>query len=254
MAERAADDAHIGGDAVAEAGARTIWGEILTQRDRFAAARRQFREAGIIQRRLGDKIMLKCCAASIAQGYRTQANEARKNGDIARARLLWRQAIRVYRVAIATGVSCAEDALAYACIAECECRLQQPEAALAAVRDGLELATQSSSPLVLAHCHLWESHALKALGKVEAARRACECARNAAEQLDHDAILVECLKAESMLNDLSGRFESAQDLEMRAERVNIENEAFFSRLRDELAQLWIRHVRAHHPLGMESAA
>lgn len=253
VAERAAFDAHSGGDVIAEAGARTIWGSILTQRDRFAAARRQFREAGILQRRVGDKLMLKCCAASIAQGYRTQGNELMLTGDLARARLMWRQAIRVYRVAIATGLSYAEDALAYACIAECECRLERPEAALAAVREGLDYAIQSSSPLVLAHCHLWESQALNALGKLEAARRACECARNAAEQLDHDAVLAECLKAESRLNDLSGRFESAQDLETRAAATEMEREAFFSRIREEVAQLWIRHVQSGG-LGMRGVA
>ncbi len=242
VAERAAADARLAADPAAEAGARALWGSILASRDRFDEARRQFREAGAIQRRLGDRAALKTCAASIARSYLTQANDALQRGDYDHARALWRHAIRVFRVALGTGQSTADDALAYAGIAECETRLGNRDKALAAVRQAIELAGQSRNPLALAHCYLWESHALKAAGKLEAARRACECARDAAEQLDHDPILGECLKAESMLNDLSGRFESAQDLEQRAERVELEREAFHSRARDEVGMLLVRHM------------
>ena len=242
VAERAAADARAGGDAAAEAGARALWGSILASRHRFAEARRQFREAGAIHRRLGDRVALKKCAASIARGYLAQGNEALQRGDYDRARTAWRHAIRVFRVALATGQSVADDALALAGLVECEMRLENGDKALVAVRQALELAGQSRNPLALAHCHLWESHALKAAGKIEAARSACECARDAAEQLDHDPILAECLKAESMLNDLSGRFEAAQDLEQRAQRVDLEREAHLARVRDEVGMLLVRHV------------
>jgi tetratricopeptide (TPR) repeat protein len=257
VAQRAAEDALRGGNPTAEAGARSIWGAILIQRDRFGAARRQFREAGAIQRKLGDKLMLKRSAANIAKGYCRQANECDLRGDIPEARMLWRQAIRVYKVAIATGSLYAEDALAHAAIAECECRLGNPEAALKAIGPALELAVKSASPLVIAHCHLWESHAYRALDKLHDARRACSSARDAAEQFQHASILPECLKAESRLNDLEGRFESAQDLELRAERVNIEREAFFSRIRDDVARLWVKHAAArdHQPeVSLQGAA
>ncbi|HYC36656.1 MAG TPA: hypothetical protein VEC19_09560 [Usitatibacter sp.] len=254
IAERAAVDALRGGDAATEARARTLWGSVLAQRDRFGAARRQFREAGAIQRRLGDTTLLKRSASSIAEGYRIQGNESLRAGNLAQARLQWRQAIRVYRVAIGTGTCAADDAMAHAAIAECECRLERPEQALAEVRRGLEHALLSRSPLVLARCHLWESHALKALGRLEDARAAIERARDAAEQLDHAAILAECLKAESMLNDLAGRFESAQDLEQRAERVAMEREAFFARVRDEVAMLWSRHVEPRDPVSLRVVA
>ena len=182
--------------------------------------------------------MLKKSAACIADGYRVQANESFAAGDASSARLRWRQAIRIFRVALGTGASPGDDALAHAAIAECECRLGRPEAALAESLRGLEQAALSRSPLVLARCHLWESHALHALGRLDAARRACESARDAAEQLDHHPILAECLEAEARLDDLAGRFESAQDLEVRARQVSQERSAFFARVRAEIARLW----------------
>ena len=242
VAERAAADARLAGDAAAEAGARALWGSILVSRDRYSEARRRFREAGAIQRRLGDRIALKRCAASIANGYLAQGNDALQRGEHDQARMLWRHAIRVFRVAIGTGESVADDALCLAGMAECELRLENRDQALAVVRQAVELAGQSRNPLALARSYLWESHALRVAGKVEAARRACECARDAAEQLDHDPILGECLRAESVLNDLSGRFESAQDLEQRAEQVELEREAHLARVRDEVGSLLVRHV------------
>ena len=242
VAERAAADARAAGDRAAEAGARALWGSILVNRDRYSESRRQFREAGAIQRALGDRIALKRSAASIARGYMAQGNDAVHRGDYDHARSLWRHAFRVFRVAAAAGESVADDALCYAGMVECEMRLENHGQALALVRHAVELAGQSRSPLALAHCYLWESHALKVAGKIEAARRACECARDAAEQLDHDPILAECLRAESLLNDLSGRFESAQDLEQRAERVQLEREAHLARVRDEVGMLLVRHV------------
>lgn len=242
VAQRAAADAAASGNPAVDASARTVLGTLLAIGDRFDEARRHFREAGAIQRRLGDTLQLKRSAANIAHGYLAQANGALRQGDTPRARLLWRQAIRVFRVTVATGVSALEDALAQAGIAECEWRLDNPNEALAAAMGGLVFANQSRSPIALAHCHLWESYALRDLGKLDAARRACESARDAAEQLEHDRILAECLKAESRLNDLAGRFESAQDLEMRAECANIEREAFLARIREEVALMWTRQA------------
>lgn len=252
-AERAAADAAAGGNAAVEANARSVLGSILMIGERFGEARRQFRQAGAIQRRLGDTLQLKKSAANIAHGYLRQANEAHDKHELARARLLWRQAIRAFRIAVLTGASAADDALALAGIAECEWRLENPTEALAAALRAVELAEQSQSLLVLAHCHLWESHALEATGEQDAARRACESARVAAEQLGHERILSDCLRAESRLNDLSGRFESAHDLEMRAERENIEREEFFARARHEVALLWTHRPR-HLTLPFEQSA
>lgn len=242
VAQRAAADAAAAGNPAVDASARSVLGTLLMIGDRFDEARRYFREAGAIQRRIGDTLQLKRSAANIAHGYRAQANEAHRQGDTPRARLLWRQAIRVYRVTLATGFSPVEDALAQAGIAECEWRLDNPNEALAAALGGLVFANQSRNPMALAHCHLWESHALRDLGKLDASRRACEAARESAEQLEHDPILAECIKAESKLNDLAGRFESAQDLEMRAECLVIEREAFLARIRDEVAMMWTRQA------------
>lgn len=242
VARRAAADAAASGNPAVDAGARTVLGTLLMIGERFDEARRCFREAGAIQRRRGDTLQLKRSAANIAHGYLRQANDANRQGEAPRARLLWRQAIRVFRVTVATGHSPVEDALAQAGIAECEWHLDNPNEALAAALGGLVFANESRSPLALAHCHLWESHALRDLGKLDAARRACESARDAAEQLEHDPILAECLKAESRLNDLAGRFESAHDLEMRAECVVIEREALLARIRDEIALMWSRQA------------
>ena len=242
VAQRAAADARLADDRAAEAGARYLWGSILVSRDRYGDARRQFREAGALQRGLGDKVGLKKCAASIARAYLAQANDAAERGEYDRASALARHAIRVFRVALATGQSLADDALALGGIAECTMLIGNRDKALIVVREALELAGQSRNQAALAYCHLWESHALRAAGKIDAARRACECARDAAEQLDHDPILGACLRAESLLNDLSGRFESAQDLEQRAERVDLEREAFLAQARDEVGLLLVQHV------------
>ena len=242
VAQRAAADAAASGNPAVDASARSVLGTLLLIGERFEEARRNFREAGAIQRRLGDTLQLKKSAANIAHGYLAQANESQRQGDEPRARLLWRQAIRVFRITVATGTSPVDDALAQAGIAECEWRLEHPNEALAAAVRGLDFANQSRSPLVLAHCHLWESHALRDLGKLDAARRACEAARDAAEQLEHDRILADCLKAESKLNDLAGRFESAHDLEVRSEQAYMEREAFLASVRDEVALMWSRQA------------
>jgi tetratricopeptide (TPR) repeat protein len=242
VAERAAADARAAGDRSAEAGARALWGSILVSRARYGEARRQFREAGAIHRSLGDTVAMKRSAASLARGYLAHGNNALQQGDPDQARSLWRHAIRVFRVAAATGESLADDALCLAGMAECEMRLDNGGRALAVVRQAVELAGQSRNPLALSRSYLWESHALKAAGKIEAGRRACECARDAAEQLDHDPLLAECLRAESLMNDLSGRFESAQDLEQRAERVELEREAHLARVREEVGMLLVRHA------------
>ena len=242
MAQRATDDAVQCGDAAAEACARSVLGLILVHRARFAGARRRFREAAAIQRRLGETAKLKRSTIQIGHGYRAQANEVAQRGEAECARMLWRQAIRVYRVSIRTGASPSEDALALAAIAECECRLGNPAGALEALHTAHEHSAGGLAPEVRARCHLWESHALKALGKIDAARLAAENARSAAEQLDHDLILAECLKAESELSDLCGRFESAHDLESRAERVILERSAAFAGAREELMQLMARQA------------
>ena len=240
-AGRAAADAIKAGAADAEARARLTWGTILARAGRHSDARRKFREAGALQRRLGQSVEVKKAALRIGDTYRAQANDVARGGEPGCARLLYRQAIRVYRVALGAGSSAADDALAHAAIGECECRLDDPAAALQELHRALLCA---ASPAALAHCHLWESHALRAMGKTDAARSAAECARNAAEQLDHDPILAECLKAESALNDLCGRFESAHDLEIRAERVLLERSATFAGVREELNGLLARHAEA----------
>jgi hypothetical protein len=61
--------------------------------------------------------------------------------------------------------------MALAGIAECQIRLDQRELALATARQAIELAGNRATCSPLARCHLWESHALKVAGNVDAARR-----------------------------------------------------------------------------------
>ena len=104
--------------------------------------------------------------------------------------------------------------------------------------------------MILAPCHLWESHVLKAMGETKAAESACERACHAAEQLEQGDMLAVCLHAQSQLADLQGRFETASDLEKRARDVGAERAAQLARVRELLAPLWNRYT-AQRP---ESAA
>ncbi len=243
LAERAVAEARRGDDAAIEAEAWLVWGSILVHGD-LEAARGKFRRAWSIQRGLGHVLMLKKSLLQLAHGYRDYGRTTMRAGELRRPRRLWRHAVRLYHLALSAGASGVDDALAWSGIAECHCRLGAPRAALEAVREGLELSCRSPNASILANCHLWESHSLKALDKLQAAQQASECARRVAEPLGHDPILADCLRAEATLNDLAGRFETAHELESRAKRALFERAALLTRARGELRELLAQRSQA----------
>lgn len=247
MAARSVADAKASADPQREAGARSVQGCILTDRGRFNDARRHFRHAAACHRLLGDPIRLKKSIANIGHTYRQQGI-AHENAGRLQAAFYWKQALRVYRIALANGQGDADDAIILGAMAECELRLGNVPAAFAEVARALALAREVGSEIILAPCHLWESHILKAMGKLDDAVRACERAVEAAEELEHDEILGDTLKALSALEDQRGRFERASDLEQRALRLALERENFLARVRDEMGPLWDRYT-AERPSG-----
>lgn len=233
-------DAQSGGDERCEAAARDVLGMLLAQSGKFNAARREFRQAGKTYGRRGDDARVKKITASLGNTYREQGNAAEGWNRLPQARFYWKQAGRVYRVALGFGAGDAIDALLLAGLAECELRLGDTDAAQASIARALQAA--GDCPTLLAPCHLWESRILRAMGELKAAERAGERARRAAEHLEHGDMLVTCLLAQSGIADQLGRFETATDLEKRAREVAAERAAQLAQVREQLAQLWDRYT------------
>ena len=250
---RAVADASEGADAQREAGARSVHGVVLTDRGRFNPARREFRSAAATYRRLGDRVRLKKTISNLGHTYRKQADAEERAGR-AQARFYLKQALRVYRIALETGPSDADDAIILGGISECHCRMGNLEEARAEVARALALAREVGSPVILAPCQLWESHILKAMGELDAASRACERAVEASEQLEHDDILVTALHAHAAIEDLRGHFERANDLEQRARRLALERETLLARVREQMGPLWERYTAERRPGSACSAA
>lgn len=241
IAVRAVDDAKRGGDAQREAGARSVHGVILADRGRFNSARREFRAAAATHRLMRDPARLKKSIANLGHTYRKQADAEERAGR-AQSRFYLKQALRVYRVALETGGSDADDAIILGGIAECLCRMGDLVDAHAQISRALALAREVACPAVLAPCELWESHILKAMGELDAASKACERAALNAAELEHGDILVTCLLAHSSIEDLLGHFERGNDLEKRARRLAREREDLLARVREEMGPLWNRYT------------
>ena len=241
-ARRAVEDAVQAADPERGALARAVLAIILGERGRFGEARAVFREAAAMHRTLGDTQRLKKVVSNIGHTHRRQANASEAAGRAPQARRHWRQALRLYRVALRIGDGVADEEIIRGAMAECHFRLGELDDAESQVR--LALAQGVTSPVVVAPCRLWESHILEARGDLRAAERACARAREAAEMMEPSGILVECLRTQSHLNDLMGRFETAADLERRAREVALEREAQLTRMRQELAPLWDRCTAA----------
>lgn len=253
MVARSVADAKASADPSREAGARSVQGCILCDRGHFNEARRHFRHAAACHRLLGDTTRLKKSISNIGHTYREQGIAQESAGRL-QAAFYWKQALRVYRIALATGQGEADDAIILGAMAECEFRLGNASAAYGAVARALALALDVGSEIILAPCHLWKSHILKAMGEIDAAVWSCERAVEAAEALQHDEILVDALKALSALEDQRGRFERAADLEQRAKRLALERENFLARVRVEMGPLWDRHTAERLPGAARGAA
>jgi tetratricopeptide (TPR) repeat protein len=238
-AERAVADARQAQDAMREASARTVLGVILSERGLHKSARREFRGAGALYRREGDTLRLKKATANIGHTYRHQGESLAAAGKQGAANFQWKQARRIYEIALGIEASAADDAIVLGALAECECRLGRLDAA----HDFIEaaLACRLDTPIIMAPCHLWHARILLAQGDLRGAERACERAREGAQRMEHGDVLAACLTMLSQLNDLQGRFETAHDLERRALEVTLEREAALAAVREQLASLWERY-------------
>ncbi|HUP31379.1 MAG TPA: hypothetical protein VM122_14470 [Usitatibacter sp.] len=241
-ARRAIADAQGGHDERCVAAARDVLGVVLAQSGQFNAARREFRQAGAVYGRRGDDTRVKKVTASLGNTYRDQGNVAEGWGRLPQARFYWKQATRVYRIALGLGEAEGDaiDALLLAGLGECELRLGDAPAAQISIDRALKAA--DDCPTLLAPCHLWQGRILHALGELKPAERAFERARRAAERLEHGDMLVTCLTAQSAIADQLGRFETAADLEKRAQEVAADRAALMAQVREQLAQLWDRYT------------
>jgi tetratricopeptide (TPR) repeat protein len=241
-AEEAAQRAvrHAAGSGLAEAEARAVHGQVLAQRGRAHAARQQLRQAGALYRRAGERVGLKRITVLVAHTYRAQANAAQAAGQAAQARLQWRHAARVYRTALGFAQRAQDDAAILAAIAECDCGLGSIDAAYEHALTAARLAESEQALATLALAKLWESRALRAMSRVQAAERACGQALAAAAQAGDDRLTIECLHAHAKLQDQLGRFQAGADLEERARRLEQQRKALLERLRGQLPPLWSR--------------
>jgi tetratricopeptide (TPR) repeat protein len=238
-ARRAVADAVEAGDGLREAHARSVLGVILADGGAHRDGRREFRRAAALYRREGDEVRLKKATANIGHTYRYQGNAEVENGRTGLAQMRWKQARRVYETALRWPTTQADDAIVLGALAECECRMQETTEALAHVEAAL--ARTNDMPIIEAPCHLWHARILQATGDLKGAERACERAREAAQRIEHGEAMATCLQLQSHLNDLQGRFETAQDLERRAKEVALERDAALGQVRAQLATLWERY-------------
>jgi tetratricopeptide (TPR) repeat protein len=231
------------GDHGAEADAHAAFGRVLAAGGRGHAARQELRRAGELYRGLGDRVGLKRITAAVARSYRNQAEVAQRAGLVEQARLQWRHAARVYRIALAFGDRAADDASILCGIAECEVWLDDIDAAYEHATRALSLAEEAAAGATIGLARLLESQALHAMSRLPAAERACAHALAAAEQARDEPLLIACLHELARVSDQLGRFESAADFEERAIRVASQRTALLARMRAELAPLWDRLAR-----------
>ena len=237
-AARSVADARAGQDREREAYACAVYGVILADGGKFNLARRQFRTAAYYYRVAGDKLRLKKSTSNLGHTYRKQGYAQERKGKPATARMYWAQAVRVYRIALASTRHDPDDAIILGAIAECECRLGQFEEAYADVGRALDLLRRAPNPGVLANCHLWEGHILEALGEMDAAQRALESSVDAASEVEHDEVLVTALQALAAFVAARGDKVRAKSLEKRAGEAAWDRSTYLSDIRDQLRNMW----------------
>ena len=235
-ATQAVADAKRAKDVLREASARSVLGAVLSDRGAHKQARREFRGAAAAYRRAGDTHRMLKATSNIGHAYRHHAEALATAGQNAVAKFQWKQARRIYDIVLGLAPPPADHAIALGAIAECECRIGNLDAAQAAIDAALALGVDT--PAIKAPCHLWHARILIALGDLKGAERAAEEACIAAQKLEHGDVLASCLQLLSTLNDKQGRFETAQDLERRAQEVTLEREAALAAIRTQLAAVW----------------
>ena len=103
LVARAIQDAVVCHDLAREARARELQGRLLMQRGHCQPARRDFRIAGLRHRHAQDTLSMKRAARRIGDSYRLQATAAVASGRPEHAEVNFKQALRAYRAALATG-------------------------------------------------------------------------------------------------------------------------------------------------------
>ena len=252
VAARAIQDAVVAGDPVREARARELQGLLLMRRGHFQAARQEFRMAGMRHRIALDTISMKRAARRIGDCYRLQAMAAVSSGRPDHAEVNFKQALRAYRAALATGEHTNEDAAIAAAAVECEARRGNYGLARIQVDRALALATRVDDPAVLAEIHLAECRLLRWSGDLRAAEWAGERACLAARHLRDDT-LAHALQALADVHDAQGRFERASDVENQGRELLLERHRELSMLRAELGSLWRRDTGATTAFAVDAA-
>jgi len=236
---RAIQDSVTAEDPVREAHAREIQGLLLFRRHQFQAARTEYRIAGLRFRMAQDTLAMKRVARNIGHTYKQQGAAACASGRYPHADVNFRQALRVYRIALATGEYAGDDAAIAAAAADCESRRGNYGLARIQVDRALALLPRVEDLAIVAQVHLAECRLLRTTGDLRAAEWAGERACVAARNLPDDT-LPHALQALSTVHDAQGRFERATDVECRARELLLERQRRLTDLREELSALWRR--------------
>jgi tetratricopeptide (TPR) repeat protein len=239
MSARAIHDAVVCRDGPREARARELQGALLLRRGQHHAARQEFRIAGMHHRQALDTLSMKRAARQIGNCYRLQAAAAVAGGRPEHAEVNFKQALRAYRAALATGEFARDDAAIAAASADCETRRGNYGLARIQVDRALALAPRVDDSAVLAEIHLAECRLLRWSGDLRAAEWAAERACAAARLL-RDNTLAHALQALAEVHDAQGRFERASDVENQGRELLMERHRALTLLRSELAALWRR--------------
>lgn len=245
MAERAVADARAGNDREREAYAANVFGVILNDRGRFNAARRNFRTAAAFYRSAGDTQRLKKATTNLGHTYRKQGIFIAHTGQEPAARMYYVQALRVYRIALASSRDEAYDAIVLGAMAECECRLGDLVPALEHATQAVAFADKVDDPAILAQSHLWAGHIHQARGDLDAAQVSLERACAAAAPLEHEEIVATSLAALAKLLEARGNPTRAAQVDGHARKAAAGRITFLARIREELGPHWSRLINSH---------
>jgi tetratricopeptide (TPR) repeat protein len=247
---RSISDAGAAGDPAREARSREVQAMLLLRRGRFVEARAQYRLAGRRHRLARDTLAMKRTALNIGHTYRAQGIAAEATHRPEHAQVHFNQALRAYRVALATGENADDDAAIAASAADCECRRGNFGLARIQIDRALVRAPRIENLSLVAEIHLVESRLHRAAGDLRSAEWAGERACAAARAL-RDESLIRSLLALSAVHDAQGRFERASDIESYARELDLERERALAGVRERLASAW---NGCPAPAGLASAA
>lgn len=236
-AARAIEDAIVAGDDLRQARAREAMAALLMRRGHFREARTQYRLAGRRHRLSRETLAMKRTAMSIGHTYRAQGIAAESSHRHDHAQIHFKQALRAYRIALATGELADDDAAIAAAAADCEARRGNFGLARIQIDRALVRAPRIENLAIVVEIHLVESRLNRATGDLRAAEWAGERACAAGRAL-RDESLIRGLLALSAVHDAQGRFERASDVEKQAHELSLERERDLAAMRQQLSALW----------------